>query len=260
MEAMISLLTSTPVATVTLAVGLLLLAADALFGGLGWLSVAGGALLAVFFWSHWQLGLVGWQGLALVALGLGLLAIEALLVPGVGVAGVLGVMALLGGVALSVTGDEPAQAALTRVGWMLLGVIAIVSGGLILLARAVPQSRMLRGVVLQAKVGAPEEQRPVGPLLRWLSGGRLEALGTPATTATSRLSLVGATGYARSALRPGGVAELAGRRVDVITAGEYIAAGDPVEAVRDDGVRVVVQRSPEGRTAHLFREETDGAG
>ena len=63
-----------------------------------------------------------------MALGLGLRAIEALLIPRVGVAGVLGVAALFWGVALSVTGEELAGGALARIGWMLLGVVAILSG------------------------------------------------------------------------------------------------------------------------------------
>lgn len=240
---LVSLLTNPTVATLLLALGLLLLAADALVGGLGWLSVVGAGLLALFFWGHAQLGLMGWEGLALVALGLALLAVEALLVPGVGIAGVLGVVALLWGVALSVTGDELTQAALTRVGWMLLGTIAILSGGLVLLFRALPESRLLRGIVLQAKVGAPDEGRAPGRLLRWLGGERLQALAAPTTTATERLSLVGVVGHAATPLRPVGVAELSGRRREVIAHGGYIGAGEPVEVVRDDGTRITVRRA-----------------
>lgn len=242
MAVLVELLTNPFIATLLLALSLLLLASDALVGGLGWLSVLGGLLLALFFWGHAQLGLMGWEVLALIALGLALLAMEALLVPGVGVVGVLGVAALLTGFALSVTGNEPTEEALAHVGWMLLGVIAILSGGLVLLARALPESRALRGMVLGAKVGVPEERRAPGPLLRWLGGSRLEALGTPTTRLTERLSLVGVAGTARSALRPAGMAELRGHRLDVTTEGEYISAGTPVEVVRDDGARIVVRR------------------
>lgn len=239
----VGLLTSPLMATLLLALGLLLLAADALVGGLGWLSVAGAALLALFLWGHWQMGLVGWDGLALVALGLGLLAVEALLVPGAGVAGVLGVAALLWGVALSITGDEFTRETLARLGWMLLGVIAILSGGLILLARALPESRLLRGVVLRAKVGGPDERRPPGPLLRWLGGERMEALGAPASGITDRLSLAGVLGRAATPLRPVGIAELGGQRREVIAEGGYIEAGTAVEVVSDDGARILVRRS-----------------
>lgn len=240
---LVSLLTNPAVATLLLALGLLLLAADALVGGLGWLSVAGAALLALFFWGHGQLGLVGWEGLALVGVGLALLAVEALLAPGVGVAGVLGAAALLSGVALSVTGGEPTREALARAGWMLLGAVAMVSGGLVLLLRALPESRTLRGVVLHAKVGAPDAGRPPGPLLRWLGGGRLEGLSAPAGAATERLSLVGAVGRAATPLRPVGAAELGGRRHEVIAREGYIGAGEPVEVVSDDGGRITVRRA-----------------
>lgn len=243
MPPFIDLLTSTPMATLLLALGLLLLVADALFGGLGWLSVAGVGLLALFLWGHWQLGLVGWEGLALMALGLALLAVEALLLPGVSVAGVLGVGALLWGVALSVSGDELTQDTLTRLGWMLLGVLLVLSGGLLLLVRALPESRLLRGVVLRARVGAPDEGHSPGPLLRWLGGERLEALRVPTSTATERLSLVGAAGHATTPLRPVGIAELGGRRHEVIADGRYIETGTPVEVVSDDGARIVVRRT-----------------
>jgi membrane-bound serine protease (ClpP class) len=40
------------------------------------------------------------------------------------------------------------------------------------------------------------------------------------------------------------LAVLAGQRVDVISEGEYIDAGEPIVVVRVDGNRVVVRRHP----------------
>jgi membrane-bound ClpP family serine protease len=39
------------------------------------------------------------------------------------------------------------------------------------------------------------------------------------------------------------MASVDGRRVDVVTAGEHIAAGEPIEVIRDEGYRRVVRRS-----------------
>lgn len=125
------------------------------FGGIGWLSVAGLALLAIFFWAHAQLGLAGWEGAALTLLGLVLLAVEALIVPGFGVAGLLGLAALLGGIFLAITGGVITPNELMRAGWMLLAIVTLLVAGLAVLTRALPQSRRLRGLVLRAKVGAP---------------------------------------------------------------------------------------------------------
>jgi membrane-bound serine protease (ClpP class) len=241
-----ALLASPLIAVLLIALGLLLLAADALFGGIGWLSVAGLTLLAIFFWAHAQLGLAGWEGAALTLLGLVLLAVEALVIPGFGVAGLLGLAALLGGVFLAITGGVVTPDELMRAGWMLLAIVTLLVAGLSLLARALPQSRRLRGLVLSTKVGAPDESRPPGRVLRWLGGSRLELLNQPRAPDTERLSLVGASGRAVSALRPAGVAEITGRQYEVRTEGEYVGAGEPVEVIRDDGARLVVRRADVG--------------
>lgn len=60
-----------------------------------------------------------------------------------------------------------------------------------------------------------------------------------------RLSLDGHQGTALSYLRPAGIAEIDGHRVDVVTQGEYIAAGDRIEVLHDDGYRRVVRRVPD---------------
>jgi membrane-bound serine protease (ClpP class) len=57
---------------------------------------------------------------------------------------------------------------------------------------------------------------------------------------------VGAVGTAITPLHPAGTAEVAGRRVSVVTAGEFVESGTPVEVVTVEGARIVVRRSNHG--------------
>jgi membrane-bound serine protease (ClpP class) len=50
------------------------------------------------------------------------------------------------------------------------------------------------------------------------------------------------TGVALSDLRPSGYARIGNRRVDVVTRGDYIATGEPIEVIADEGYRRVVRR------------------
>ena len=52
--------------------------------------------------------------------------------------------------------------------------------------------------------------------------------------------LLGKTGVALSMLRPAGIATIEGNRLDVVTRGEMIDAGSPVEVVEIEGNRIVV--------------------
>lgn len=53
---------------------------------------------------------------------------------------------------------------------------------------------------------------------------------------------LGKRGTAASALRPAGIADLEGERVDVVSDGEFIEAGEPITVVRVDGNRIVVRQ------------------
>lgn len=96
-----------------------------------------------------------------------------------------------------------------------------------------------------------------------LGGGSLLVLAAVARLAVSRLSLrtplsnqagfvgtddhtalIGQTGTAATTLRPGGYATIAGRRVDVVTLGELVEAGAPLEVMSVEGNRIVVRRQP----------------
>jgi membrane-bound serine protease (ClpP class) len=54
--------------------------------------------------------------------------------------------------------------------------------------------------------------------------------------------LIGKTGKASTALHPAGIAQIQGERIDVVSEGELIDAGESISVVRVDGNRVVVRR------------------
>lgn len=141
--------------------------------------------------------------LVLWLVGVGLLAVE-LFVPSL-VVGVLGVLALVGSVVLT---------------WSEYGPLA--------------------GLGLGAgSVGAAYA------VLR-LAGSRLALRAPPAApagAADDHSALVGQRWAAATVLRPGGFATIGGRRVDVVTQGEHLEAGTPVEVMAVEGSRVVVRRA-----------------
>ncbi|MGH7830627.1 MAG: NfeD family protein, partial [Candidatus Binatia bacterium] len=55
-------------------------------------------------------------------------------------------------------------------------------------------------------------------------------------------SWLGKGGTAVSPLRPAGIAEIEGERVDVVSDGELIDSGAPIVVTRVDGNRIVVRR------------------
>lgn len=274
-ERLARVVTGSAIAGLLLAGGILLLLGDLLAGGTGVMAAAGAALLALFFWGHLLAGLAGWEDVALVVLGILLLIVELLVLPGFGVPGVLGLIALLGGSFLAmvnrdidfVTSVQIGRAA-TTVGLSFLVVIVgtvalLVSGS----RRGAPRALVLRSQLARAGAGDGDgERRPVG-WLRWFGDGGVlqddrptpvaatdpavppasvpapatvpvDPGDTPASAVPSRV-----TGIALSDLRPAGVAHIDGQRVDVVTEGDYIAAGERIEVLHDEGWRRVVRRA-----------------
>ena len=192
--------------------------------GFGLPGAAGLASLGLFLWGHWLVALVGWEELLLVAGGIALLLLELLVIPGFGIAGVLGIAAILAGLVLSMVGAGATAA--------LLAEIAVRIG--LALAAAVILSLVLMRYLVR------------------LPGGNRLVLKTQlgrdyASAPEADASLLGKRGQARSTLRPAGIAEIEGRRVDVVTEGELVRAGEAIVVLRVDGNRVVVQRAAQAQ-------------
>jgi membrane-bound serine protease (ClpP class) len=174
--------------------------------------VIGIGSLALFFGTHVYAGFS--NGFVIVLAILGLIGIlwELHVVPGHGVPGVLGVTALLVavlwafGLPFIFVGIETIATAI------VLTVIAFT-----LTVRAVPENAWAHRLALAA------------------------AQGPDYVASADYGSLRGRSGTAVSFLRPAGIASIDGRRVDVLTEGEFIAQGTPVRVVRVEGARVFVE-------------------
>ncbi|MEX2626768.1 MAG: hypothetical protein WD225_07770 [Ilumatobacteraceae bacterium] len=256
-ERLVRFLTNPVLAGLLLLAGFLLIVGDLFSGGVGVGALAGALVLAVFFWGHLLAGLAGWEDIALVVLGIALIAVEVFVLPGFGVAGILGLISLGAGAFLAmifrdfdfVTNDD-----LQRAGVTVALTIVLAAVGIVLLIMLVSRRGAPGGLVLSSRMGSSEsvtERSSIG-WLRWFdAGARLEPdrVERPEGEAGSiEESLVGATGVAVTDLRPGGLAEIDGRRIDVVTSGEFVGRDTPVEVIRDDRYRRVVRAT--GTTAN----------
>ena len=251
-ERVVRFLTDPVVASLLITIAVLLIISDFFVEGFGVAGAVGLGLLAAFFWGHFLAGLAGWEDVVLVVLGLGLVAVEILVVPGFGIPGILGVAALLGGLFLAMLGREiRTPEGIERAGFTVAASFVAIVLGLVAVLAFLPRSRRLGGLVLQAggaTAGGTPNRAPAG-WLRWFGEpGRGSRVNRPepapnrGADPVAERSLVGATGVALSDLRPSGVAEIAGRRVDVVTAGDYVRAGEPIEVTADERYRRVVRR------------------
>ena len=249
-ENVVRFLTRSVVASVLISLGMLLILADLLVGGFGVVGGVGLLLIGLFFWGHFLVGLAGWEGVALVVLGVVLMALEIAVVPGFGITGLLGLAALLGGVFISLIGrDLVTDVDLVRAASTVLGsLVLLILGALVLLA-FLPRAARLQGLILQSRVGVVAPQPLSAHRAKrssWITGERLEAHSVPRAgthdSQPQRHLRRGALGVALSDLRPSGFADIDGERVDVVSRGDYIRAGERIEVIADDEYRRVVRR------------------
>jgi membrane-bound serine protease (ClpP class) len=167
--------------------------------------------LALFFGTHVYAGFSNSLVIGLALIGVVGILFELHVVPGHGFAGFLGTAALVAAVVLSF-------------GFAFLFVAAqSISIAIVLTAiafwfvtRALPENAFLRRLTFVAVQG-PD----------YVASADYHAL-------------LGAVGVATSYLRPAGVASFDGRRIDVLTEGDFVPAGESIQVSRVEGARIFV--------------------
>ena len=154
------------------------------------------------------------------------LIIGEVFIPG-GIIGTIGLLALIGSIVLAVMNFST--------GGIIATVFLIPVAGI---AAWLFAFRVLRRTRLGQSVFLQSTQKGVSVL----SG-----------SADELKQLIGKRGVALSYLRPAGVAQIDGDRVDVVTEGEYVKAGTPIVVLELEGNHLVVrpveeQGQPEGES------------
>lgn len=178
---------------------------------------------AAFFGPHYLLGLVESWEIVMFVLGVCLLLVEILIIPGFGFAGIGGLILVVASLGASLIGnvglDFPAGEALSSAVLTLAATLVLFVVLLFSAARWIPKSERFAELVLVPDLSS--------------SGGF--------TSFDDQVQLVGMTGRTLTPLRPSGMALLDDKRVDVITLGEYVDSGVSVQVVSARGSRIVVR-------------------
>ena len=220
-ERLVRFFSSSVVSPFLLSLGFLGLLVEIRTPAFGLAGTMGLISLGLFFGSNMIVGLAGLEDVLIVGAGLALLGIEAFVVPGFGIFGVAGIVAILTGLYMSLLGNLPTTPDFTRAGWVLIWAMLLLIGSAWALIRTLPRSSRLTesGIFLLAKTAS--------------------AIGYE--SAEVRSDLVGKHGTAITDLRPAGTALVGDERIDVVSESEWISAGTPVKVLSAEGYRHIVR-------------------
>ncbi len=204
-------LTHPATTTVLFVLGIAGLLIELLVPGFGIPGIVGVVAFGLYFLGNYVAGFAGVEHLAMFVVGVLLLALE-LFIPSFGILGFLGIAALIAGVVLAAydTGDAFAS----------LGIATLVAAVIVaIFARYFKHRGIWNKFILRDALKTEEGY----------------------VSHATRKDLLGQTGKAATPLRPSGTALFGDERVDVVTDGEFVAAGASVVVVQVDGVRIVVR-------------------
>jgi len=204
--------------------------------GLGLPGLVAVICVVIIVGSKYLIGLANWLEVAVLVVGLLFLMVEIFVLPGFGIAGVLGITFIMAGLFGMLVKNPPGEVPWpqTEFQWNLFveGLVGLSIGffGFLAMAwavtRFVPRVEFLSGLILtpaEAKTGKEMEANIIaGPSVREQGVG------------------VGEVGVVTSRLRPSGKAKFGDALVDVVSRGEFIEVGDEVKIEEVRGNRVIV--------------------
>lgn len=145
-------------------------------------------------------------------IGFALIIIEFFLIPGFGFTGILGFLFLCGGCYIT----------WTYIGAMYGVIMTAISIAVVIISIIYfPKTKFAKKLVLNKK-----EARSEGF----------------SSQKEDEKSLLGKEGALLTSARPAGVAEIEGKRIDVVTDSEFLDKGDKIKVIKIDGNRIVIEK------------------
>jgi len=211
---------------ILLALGLLGIYIEFKTPGFGLPGILGITFLAIWFWGYNIAGLAGMEEVALFILGLVLILVEIFLIPGFGFVGITGIVLVMVSILMAMVEyypGEPWYPTLPkfRIPVTNLGLAGILSAlGLWGVGGFLPKTTTFKKLILDSATTRKE--------------------GFAASSDTQHL--LGRTGIALTPLRPSGTATFDEQRLNVVTRGEFIEAGEHVRITESHGSRIIVDK------------------
>jgi membrane-bound serine protease (ClpP class) len=205
-EGVVKFLNNPIIASLLIMIGLVGLFTEVKTPGWGLPGSAGLVALALFFGANFILELASIGDILLFIGGLILLGVEIFVIPGFGVAGILGIIMIIASLFLALVGTTPfwdiqdiSIAIIQLSSALVLSIIFIA-----ILAKYLPKTSFFNRLVLSEE----------------------ETVERGFVSYPSEKELIGVIGKALTTLRPAGSAELNGKKVDVVADWDYVEKGE----------------------------------
>lgn len=207
-------ITSYEVASLLLSIGTIAIIIELGTQSFGLPGIVGIISFLLYFGGNAIAGYSEWWPLVLFIIGLAMIIAE-IFVPGFGVLGIGGIISVILGIVLSAPDLAQGLVSLT---------IAIVASVIIIpiLFMFISKKTNLFKRVILSEAETVEE-------------GYVNASGNE--------YMIGKTGKAITTLRPAGTALIDGKRVDVVTDGEYLPNNTEIKVIKVEGARIVVEKN-----------------
>ena len=178
--------------------------------------------LALFFGSGYILDLASISEILIFVLGVILLALEIFVIPGFGIVGILGIILMISGLFLGLLPDtfmkDSTFVSIAII--QLAGTFIMTALVAFLLSKILPKSKSFNKMILSDALETKS-----------IHSARLEYE-----------SLLDSIGSSITDLRPAGTAMINGKRIDVVTEGDYIERNVEIIVKRVEGTKVVVAK------------------
>ncbi|WP_420441389.1 NfeD family protein [Candidatus Palauibacter sp.] len=231
-EAIVRFLTNPAVAPLLLSLGFLGLIVEVRTPSFGVAGAVGLASLAAFFGAHHLVHLAGIEEILIFGAGVVLIALEVFVIPGFGIAGILGAGAILGATVMGMVGQVPTFDQVFNAAGLVSLSIILVGVATWALVRHLPRSKRFSGLFLRASTSRETGYLSMPP----------------------REDLIDALGVTSTDLRPTGVAIINDERIHVVTEGPWLEAGTPIRVLEVASGRVLVRRAKRAPTAENRNE------
>ena len=221
-EEVVKFLNNPIMSSILLMIGFFGILAEIKSPGWGLPGTAGLIALTLFFGSSYILNIASALEIFIFIVGIVLLLLEVFVIPGFGVAGILGIIFVVGSLFFSLLPDlsyvSASDISFAIIQFSISLVVSVI--GLFLLAKYLPKSRVFQKFILS------ESETTEGGFV----SSKADNL------------LVGKEGVSLTILRPSGIAEIDSKRVDVVSTGEFIEPQVKIKIIKIEGSKIVVER------------------